>query len=144
MVAVFTVADAVQRINTWFKHSKSFWSLVGFQAEKLQPEVTTSFLQGILSSQIKTWYNNEITHIRQPEESKPSPTKVKMKQYNSESVVKEKHEERYQDIKEELSMGGTEWNDLYRATMKKLWDELDDEEQNKCSQISKERNAGNI
>ncbi|KAF8206626.1 hypothetical protein K438DRAFT_1962961 [Mycena galopus ATCC 62051] len=46
--AVFTVADAVKRINTWFKDSKSFWSLVGFEAGKLQPEVTTSFLQSIV------------------------------------------------------------------------------------------------
>ncbi|KAF8206625.1 hypothetical protein K438DRAFT_2086115 [Mycena galopus ATCC 62051] len=97
-----------------------------------------------LSSQIKTWYNNEIARFRQPEENKLSPTKVKMKQYNSKSVAKERHEERYQEIKEDLSKGGTEWNDLYRTTMKKLWDELDDEEQNKCSQISKERNTGNI
>ncbi|KAJ7798321.1 hypothetical protein B0H13DRAFT_2391672 [Mycena leptocephala] len=97
-----------------------------------------------LNSQVKTWYNNEIARFRQPQETKESSTKIKVKRWDAKALARDRNKEHYDEIKEGLSAAGTEWNELHRRTMEKIWDELDADEQEKCFNIAKSRNSRDL
>jgi hypothetical protein len=59
-------------------------------------------------------------------------------------VARERHEARYEEIKEELAAEGTDWKELHRKTIAQLWEELGEKEQKKCSETAKSRNTGEI
>ncbi|KAJ7911394.1 hypothetical protein B0H13DRAFT_2328364 [Mycena leptocephala] len=54
--ALFTVPEAVKGLNRWFLKFKSFWGLLGFEAAKLQPEITIAFLTAVIK---KFFFHNQ-------------------------------------------------------------------------------------
>ncbi|KAJ7453373.1 hypothetical protein B0H11DRAFT_2072005 [Mycena galericulata] len=45
---LFTLHDPRVEMNKWFQESQSFYALLGFEAEKLQPEATSMFLMNVI------------------------------------------------------------------------------------------------
>ncbi|KAJ7769287.1 hypothetical protein B0H16DRAFT_1452492 [Mycena metata] len=76
-----------------------------------------------LPAKVKVWYNNNISLFR-----KDAVTK---------EVAREVHDERYEAIKTEIREAGTEWHEVYRQAIARLWQELNGElqEEEKCKLV---------
>ena len=69
---------------------------------------------------------------------------MKLKRWDAKSVARETHEERYEEIKAKLLSDGTEWKNLHRKTIAKLWDELTTKEQTNCEEKAASWNCGQL
>ncbi|KAJ7457162.1 hypothetical protein B0H11DRAFT_2320785 [Mycena galericulata] len=132
------------------EHGAQFFASKGEDREKVVDDVVALLreakddLPEVLSTKVKTWYNNEINLFRNPQERDVDDTRVKIKRHNAKSVAKEVYGEKYEEIKQQLQDSGTEWNDLYRETMKRLWGGLTDKQQTKCQETATSRNSGDV
>ncbi|KAJ7637932.1 hypothetical protein DFH06DRAFT_1335574 [Mycena polygramma] len=132
------------------KHAASYFASKGDDRDDLVDTIVSELekakngLPQPLAPKVKVWYNNNIALFREEQQMKQSPTKVQLKRWDAKLVAQEKYKERYSEIKSEISAAGTEWNELHRKTMAKLWNELDKKERTSCEDTAASRNSGEI
>ncbi|KAJ7765594.1 hypothetical protein B0H16DRAFT_1454162 [Mycena metata] len=97
-----------------------------------------------LLAKVKVWYNNNISLFRKDAVTKEVHSKMKIKQWDAKQITREIHNKRYEAIKTEICEAGTEWHEVYRKTIARLWQELNSEEQKACQAISDSRNQGQL
>ncbi|KAJ7019018.1 hypothetical protein C8F04DRAFT_1276775 [Mycena alexandri] len=97
-----------------------------------------------LDAKVKVWYNNNSSLFRKETGTKEVHSKMKIKRWDAKLVAREVHEDRYEVIKTEIRDAGTEWHDIYRQTIARLWNELSAQEQKACQDISNSRNHGEL
>ncbi|KAJ7208632.1 hypothetical protein GGX14DRAFT_566846 [Mycena pura] len=96
------------------------------------------------ASKVKTWYNNEIARFRTAPATKVVNTVVKIKCHTAKSVARELHTDQYVALKAKETAEGTGWAEIHRVVMGKLWEELSEEEKEKCKEIAVRRNSGDV